>query len=88
MLSPSQPPEKTISSPSSSRRGSASGSGIVVALGMSPGPNRSMAHMSTLSELVATMSETDSGRATIVASGKATCSTCRPKWWSGWKWET
>ena len=88
MLSPSQPPEKTISSPSSSRRGSASGWGSWSALGMSPGPKRSIAHMSTLSELVKTMSLTDSGRATIFASGKATCSTCRPKWWSGWKWET
>ena len=55
----------------------------VVALGISPGPKRSIAHMSTLSELVKTMSLTTLGRATIFAAGKAACSTCRPKWWSG-----
>ena len=71
MLSPSQPPEKTISSPSRNRCGSLSGMGTVVCFGMSPGPKRSMAHMSVLSELVKTMSCTDCFKATIFASGKA-----------------
>jgi len=78
-LSPSQPSETSSSSPSSSRRGSCMGMGMVVLAGMS-GPKRSMAHMSTLSLEVNTTSLTTLGSATILACGNAWARTLNPKW--------
>ena len=60
-LSPSQSSEKRISSPSSSSRGSAMGTGMVVVAGVS-GPKRSMDQVSSLSLEVNTMSRTTLGQ--------------------------
>ena len=78
MLSPSQSSEKRISSPSSSTRGSAMGMGMVVVTGVS-GPKRSIDQVSILSLELKTRSCTTLGRATILASGKASRSTQRLK---------